>query len=370
MNESFYSITDLFYTPILIIFIFIIGFYVQRKKKENNPIYKYYLAGLMVKVFASILFLLVYTKYYKYGDTIDYLKGSLSLSGLFLKNISDYILTLTGTLSNRSWNDAYCILDTPPPYFMWKDANCRAVINITSLINVVGLRSFLPTTILLAALSYLGVWKLFLFFTHFYPHLAKRLTIAVLFLPSLVFWGSGVMKDTYTFAASAWFVYNVFMIFVKKRKRFLNIILALVNTAIIIKIKPYIFVALFPGIIIWLSFNPIARIKNRLLALTLAPAIILFSFSMIILVFSSLKGQFGQYNSLDKAINQAKVIQGDLTRSEAYGTNSYNIGTINGTYSGMLKVAPAAVVAGMFRPFLWEARNPVMLISGLENFSC
>ena len=30
--------------------------------------------------------------------------------------------------------------------------------------------------------------------------------------------------------------------------------------------------------------------------------------------------------------------------------------------------APAAIVAGVFRPFLWESRNVLMLISGLETF--
>jgi hypothetical protein len=251
---------------------------------------------------------------------------------------------------------------------MWKDANCRAVINLTSFINVLGFRSPLPTTILMAAFSYLGVWKLFLFFTNFYPHLEKRFAIAVLFLPSLVFWGSGVMKDTYTFAASGWLVYNIFMIFVKKKKLVVNIMLAIINAFIIIKIKPYIFVALLPGTIIWLFFNPISRIKNRVLALTLVPAIIVFSVTMIVVVFSSMGGLLGKYNSIDSVIEKAKVTQEDLTRSDQYGSNSYNIGKIDGTTTGMLKVAPAAIIAGMYRPFLWEAKNPVMLISGLENF--
>jgi len=369
MDESYsFTIIDFLYSPILIILIFMIGYIVQHRKKEENPVYKYYLPGLVVKVFASVIFLLIYTQYYGYGDTVDYIKGSYSMSGLFLKDFNHYFLAMTG---QAKWGDVYFYFDnntTFPPYFMLKDENTRAVIYITSLVNLVGLRAAMPTTILLAAFSYFGVWKLFLFFTDYYPHLQKRLTIAVLFLPSLVFWGSGVMKDTYTFAASAWFIYTIYQIFVKRRKLLLNIFLALINALIIIKIKPYIFVALFPGTIIWLLFNPLARIKNRLLAFTIMPFIFLSSFLLIMVVFTSLKGQLGDYNDMDKAIGKAKVIQEDLSRSEQYGTNSYNIGKIDGTLVGLIKVAPTAIIAGMFRPFLWESKNPVMLISGLENF--
>jgi hypothetical protein len=33
----------------------------------------------------------------------------------------------------------------------------------------------------------------------------------------------------------------------------------------------------------------------------------------------------------------------------------------------VLSKFPAATVAGLFRPYLWEAKNIVMLVSGLEN---
>jgi hypothetical protein len=34
---------------------------------------------------------------------------------------------------------------------------------------------------------------------------------------------------------------------------------------------------------------------------------------------------------------------------------------------GIASKIPPAITAGLFRPFIWEARNPVMLLSGLEN---
>jgi len=194
------------------------------------------------------------------------------------------------------------------------------------------------------------------------------MAIAVLFFPSLLFWGSGVMKDTYTFAAAGWVVYNIYMIFFKKQKIPINILLALFNIIIILSIKPYIFVALFPGIVVWGLFERVKRIKSKVLAGLAMPVMIIAGFGITMVVFSSLESSMGTYGNLDSSIQKAQSVQQDLSRTEQYGENSYNIGTIDGTTSGMLKVAPAAIIAGMFRPFLWEAKNPVMLISGLENF--
>jgi hypothetical protein len=34
---------------------------------------------------------------------------------------------------------------------------------------------------------------------------------------------------------------------------------------------------------------------------------------------------------------------------------------------GLLKKSPVAIIAGLYRPFLWESGNAVMLVSGIEN---
>jgi len=360
---------DYLLSPVLVIIILLIGYSHQKKKIQENPAYKYYLSGLAAKIFSAIAFILVFKFYYSGGDTLDYLMGSIATSKVMVKNFSFYLSILFNT---TDWMTQIWFFFDPqtgyPEQYMWRGDETRFVIAISTIPCTLGLRSFIPTTILVAAFSYLGVWKLYLFFTDFFPHLQKQMAIAVLFFPSLLFWGSGVMKDTYTFAAAGWVVYNIYMIFFKKQKIPINILLALFNIIIILSIKPYIFVALFPGIVVWGLFERVKRIKSKVLAGLAMPVMIIAGFGITMVVFSSLESSMGTYGNLDSSIQKAQSVQQDLSRTEQYGENSYNIGTIDGTTSGMLKVAPAAIIAGMFRPFLWEAKNPVMLISGLENF--
>ena len=75
----------------------------------------------------------------------------------------------------------------------------------------------------------------------------------------------------------------------------------------------------------------------------------------------------GVYGGVETAIEQAQVIQDDLSRSDQYGDNYYSIGKIEGSISSLLRVAPLAVFTALFRPLFWEIGSPAMVISALEN---
>ncbi|MDA3890624.1 MAG: hypothetical protein PF517_03055 [Salinivirgaceae bacterium] len=73
-----------------------------------------------------------------------------------------------------------------------------------------------------------------------------------------------------------------------------------------------------------------------------------------------------RYSSIENILETAQVIQDDLTR-DAYGSNSFDIGYFEPTLPGVLAKFPKALTAGLFRPFIWEANNVLMLVSGVEG---
>jgi uncharacterized integral membrane protein len=70
--------------------------------------------------------------------------------------------------------------------------------------------------------------------------------------------------------------------------------------------------------------------------------------------------------SLDQALQTASISQKDMT-SAHYDGNSFDIGNFEPTIQGVLSKFFPASNAGLFRPYIWEAKNSVMLISGAEN---
>jgi hypothetical protein len=67
-------------------------------------------------------------------------------------------------------------------------------------------------------------------------------------------------------------------------------------------------------------------------------------------------------------LNKAVVSQQDL-KQEYYQGSSFDIGDYAPTFEGALSVTPAAIVAGLYRPFIFEARSVVVFLSGFENLA-
>ena len=143
--------------------------------------------------------------------------------------------------------------------------------------------------------------------------------------------------------------------------------LLLLNSWVMLAIKPYVLVTFAVSAIIFLYLHYLVLIKNKLLKILFVPILaILFSFSGLY-IYGLLSDSLGSYGSLKSATTKAKVTQEDLLRSESYGNNNYNLGKIDGTITNMLSLAPVAIFTAIFRPFPWEVGSPTMVFSSIEN---
>ncbi len=144
--------------------------------------------------------------------------------------------------------------DTGVPYsYMYYDNKTCMVLRMTSILLLAGFKSFLISSVLLSVLSYIGLWKIYKLLCSYYPELSKILCYAVLFVPSITFWGSGILKDTYTMAATGLITFSFHELFIKKRLRsVVNWFLFFLSVSILLSVKPYIFMTILPCLFIWL----------------------------------------------------------------------------------------------------------------------
>ena len=47
--------------------------------------------------------------------------------------------------------------------------------------------------------------------------------------------------------------------------------------------------------------------------------------------------------------------------------SGYDLGAQDGTWEGLIPLIPAAINVTLFRPYPWEVRNPLMLLSSIES---
>lgn len=336
--------------------------YIRNKNIATQPLYKWYTKGLMIKLFGALSVCLIYQFYYTGGDTINYYVSSGAISNLLFKNSSVFFDMMTG--HNSVENYSYFDSSTGYPVF-WRDETALFVSRLLVPLYFISCKSFVVMAMMLAWICYTGLWRLFLLFNDQFPQLQKQFAISILFIPSVVFWGSGLLKDTITLSAVGWYTYEFYYFFIQKKYKFSQFILILISAYLLIAIKPYIFFALLPGSIIWLSNERLAKVKSKILRSLAAPFFISLGVAAGFIVLTQLGDVLGTY-SIDKVLN--KAVESNLDqKSDYYGGQSFDIGKFDADPVSMLGKAHLAIAATLFRPYLWDARNPVMLLSALEN---
>jgi hypothetical protein len=79
-------------------------------------------------------------------------------------------------------------------------------------------------------------------------------------------------------------------------------------------------------------------------------------------------GAGDQRYSVDMIGKTAKVTAYDIAFQTGRDAGStYALGDLDGSFLGMVRLAPQAINVALFRPYIWEIRNPLMLMSALES---
>ena len=125
--------------------------------------------------------------------------------------------------------------------------------------------------------------------------------------------------------------------------------------------------AFLPAALLWgvglLSY----KIKDKRLIIVARYFLYAIAIAGLILVGGKLQGDaFGEY-SLENVATKSFQTRDYLYRvSNEQDGSGYTLGDMDPTLTGMLELAPAAVNVTLFRPYPWEARKPIVMLSALE----
>jgi hypothetical protein len=220
-------------------------------------------------------------------------------------------------------------------------------------------------------ISFAGAWMFFLTFYRLYPHMHRWVALAALFIPTVVFWGSGIFKDTITLAALGVATHSFYRVFIEKNVRLRSALLLIFSLWVIFSIKKYILLCFLPALLLWWFARDFSRIRPLMLKLVLAP---LTGIMAIMLAYSAVLkvGEDDPRYNIDKLAETARITAYDIRYGWGARTgdgSDYTLGELDGTWQNILALAPQAINISLFRPYLWEADNPLMLLSALEGLA-
>jgi hypothetical protein len=326
---------------------------------------RYFLSGLAVKIAGALALGMIYQFYYDGGDTFIYhTHGSRIIWEAFLKSPSNGIKIF---FSNGEYGPG--VWDAADKIWYWRDPQSYAVIRIAALFDMITFSSYAATAILFAVLSFIGGWLLFLTFYKMYKNQHKWIAISCLFVPSVIFWGSGILKDTVTLAFLGISTFCISKIFIEKRMNSFYNIFAIFSFYMIFSIKKYILISFLIGVIVWLFASYFDRFRSGALRLILIPVVITICGLMTYFTINEIVKNDPKY-ALDKIAETSRITAYDIRYGWGARTgdgSGYTLGDLDGTFSNMLSLAPQAINVTLFRPYLWEVKNPLMAFSALES---
>jgi hypothetical protein len=358
------ELRDLIVTPIILILVFW-GAYIVRPWVTDEVTRRYFMPALAIRVFCAIALGLLYQFYYGGGDTFSYHTwGSRFVWEAFMESPSKGLQLLFGNANEHAGNT----FKYSSQILFFSDPGSYFIVRIAAFFDLITFSSYSATAILFSVFSFIGMWMLYLTFYEIYPHLYRWLAIAILFIPSVCFWGSGLLKDTVTLAGLGFLTFSIYNIFIVKRYSFKSIVLFLVSIFLIFSIKKYILLCFLPAALLWAQMGRLALIKSQVVRILVIPFVFIMIFISSYFALEWV-GKGDEKYSLDRLARTAQITAYDIAYFTGRGAGSfYSIGELDGTFSGMVKLAPQAINVSLFRPYLWEVRNPLMLLSAVESF--
>ena len=358
------ELKDFFITPLFVILIFAIA-YILRPFVTERQNRRYFIPGLTMKIIGALAVGFIYQFYYGGGDTFTYFHlGSKYIWEAFRDSpILAFKLIFTGTeYSGDTFQYAANI-------YTYGDPSSYFVVRVAGLFDILTFHTYSATAVLFAFMSFSGLWALYHVLYKMYPKIHFGMAIAVFFIPSVFFWGSGILKDTITIGALGWATWGIYYLFIAQKKLLISGLVLAISLFTIYSIKIYILLCLMPAAILWVFYLRIGGVRNMLLKIIITPVVL--TIAGILGYFSIIKiGEDSpRYNIENIAFTAKETAMWIHYVSERSGGSAYSLGDFDYSPAGVARKFLPAIWVTLYRPHLWEVNNIVMLLSALEAFA-
>lgn len=375
---SGYSSAFEFIFGLLVLFCIIFGAFIYKSKKKNqgNHLYYFFVRGLSLKLLGGFLFAIFYAFYYGYGDSFEYYTSSLAYLDFIGENPSEgfsIFLKSAKQLKEMNYeiNSGNSIYILPGgrgmPFYYSPDFFLMSKILVPLLFLC--FKTYFVTTLVVAFISFLGMWQFYLTICKMYPNAWKNFGYACFYVPSIFFWGSGMMKDSFTLCCFGFIISILYQIFFEKKGSILKWISLLILCYMLLILKGYILLAFLPTLFLWVFVTRSQRIKNAFFKIIVMPATFITVFIATAYGIVELSKSSDKYaiENLSTTARNYQSWHSDLAKQGGGGGSFYTLGDVDFTTSGIVSSIPAALNVTFFRPYLWEVRSFIMAISSMES---
>ncbi len=315
---------------------------------HKSGLISFYWPGLALKLIAGIGLGLLYSYYYTNGDSWVMFNEAIKLSGVAFSSVGRFLDIYI--LSDYSAFPDYTYILQPRAAFMTK---------ILALMALITNHNYWLSGCYLSMFSFFGFW---LAANTIYKIFGSKITavLPTLFFPSIVFWSSGVIKESIAIGSLAGVLAILVNIYYKKQVDWLNMLLLIIGLLLLLYLKYY-----YAAVVI-VSFTTIFTIrvilpKTSKIYVEIGTILIVF---MAILGIASLSHpNFWPSRFLSVMVDNYYQF---LEKSSTENVVMFN--NLSATIPSFLFYSPKALFAGLFYPLWMKSFHIIKLASVIENW--
>ncbi len=326
---------------------------------ENLPI-NWPTILFILKVASGVILGLIYTYHYtntKTTDTWKFFNDSKILFDALPEHPADFFRMITGIGSEAPELRAYYErMDA------WLNTNMlfndnRTIIRINAFFQLFSFGYYYVHVIFMNIFSFTGLFCLFKVFNQLLSKSTKEIFILTFLFPSLMFWGSGLLKDGLLLFALGMFIYFLYET-IYRGITFKKSIGLLFSLALLSLTKFYIILLMAPGLLIWWGSH---KKKWKTVFSKMALAYILFFF-----IAFNIHYLFPEYNLSYMLYWKQANFYGFANSVDS--KSLIEIPRLGYTAWSIIQHVPNAFATTFFRPFITDIHsNPLVLLSAIEN---
>jgi hypothetical protein len=322
-------------------------------KNEKTSLRNFFWPALILKLAAGICLGLLYKYYYTIGDTFTYFEDGIKLSHLAQTDILQYIQFLWS--GDRSFPGGVELQYQQPRALFFS--------KITSVFCLITVNNYWIIALYFSAVAFVSVWVLTKKISSLSPSAEDAAVTGFLFFPSVVFWSSGLIKESLAMACLFFLSFIFLKIWLQEKIPVGKWFLVIFSIWILWNLKYYYLAVFMPvaltAIVVRFIVSSL-KIESMFLKIILWCAV----FFIPVCLMSMLHPNF-----YPNALMAVIVSNYNIFQSISAPEDLIHYSALEPTLLSLFKNAPLALFSGFFRPFITEVHNPLQVFSALENLT-
>lgn len=350
---------------IILLYFMLFAWIIQKSRFfKTVALPKYFLLSVFtIKVLAGIAMAFIYTHYYPIraeADIFKYFDDSKIMYDSLKENPEDFFRMISGMYGGNDYyymHTYYYDMNNWYKEFEGETFNdTHTIIRFNAVTRIFSFGIYHVHTVFVCFLVMIGLVFMYKSAENYFTGKKILLAISIFLMPSVVFWGSGVLKEALLLFAMGIFIYCVFDL-IKGNLKWYIIAGAGFSFFLLIFLKIYALLILLPALVAY-AVNLYRKLKFPVISY-----FICFGLALVIaLNFTLIRENFDILRIL------ATKQQDFINHARELNSNSLiDISPLEPTILSFLKNSPIALLNTFTRPYFFESGNPLMILAGLEN---